>query len=118
MGSQGFEAKMRMVAELRTDPNDSGLKHLCILKGNYISSENKDESYVLEFDENMTFHNTGNRSKFDKIKETDEKRNRTQEKEIAKELIAKGKSIRETAETLNKKGYSVSKSAIGRWIKG
>jgi RecA-family ATPase len=59
IGSQGFEAKMRLVIELRSDQANSSLKHLCIVKGNYLPAEYKQQSYVLHFDENMNFTNTG-----------------------------------------------------------
>lgn len=78
LGSQGLEAKMRVVFELRPDPIDPDLRHLCILKGNYLPREAKAQSYALLFDENLTFHNTGNRASFgDLVKapaETEEER--------------------------------------------
>jgi uridine kinase len=70
LGSQGFEAKMRMVAEIRTDPSDPSKRHLCIVKGNYLDKEYKTESYVLAFDENLQFTNTGERKPFDELKST------------------------------------------------
>lgn len=36
IGSQGFEAKMRLVIEIRLDRTDNDLRHLCIVKGNYL----------------------------------------------------------------------------------
>ncbi|WP_133272468.1 AAA family ATPase [Hymenobacter radiodurans] len=64
LGSQGLEAKMRVVFELRPDPIDPDLRHLCILKGNYLPREAKSQSYALHFDENLLFHNTGARAAF------------------------------------------------------
>ncbi|MEO6692814.1 MAG: AAA family ATPase, partial [Saprospiraceae bacterium] len=60
LGSQGFEAKMRVVLELRTGDQDQ--KHLTILKGNYISRELKKSSLVLKFDESsLTYSTDGKR---------------------------------------------------------
>ena len=39
IGSQGLEAKMRLMMELRQDPERHDIRHLCIVKGNYLSSE-------------------------------------------------------------------------------
>jgi len=61
IGSQGYEAKMRLLLELRPDYVDNSKRHLCILKANYIPKHLKDKSYVLNFSENMVFANTGDR---------------------------------------------------------
>lgn len=50
VGSQSFEAKMRLVIQLSHDA--AGRKILTIVKGNYISTDRKNTSTVLEFDEN------------------------------------------------------------------
>ena len=68
LGSQGFEAKMRVVLELRTDYKDRNLKHLCIVKGNYLPAEYKNESYVLFFNDRQLFENTKNRVPFSQLK--------------------------------------------------
>ena len=41
LGSQAFEAKMRLVLELRTDIENVTYQHLCRVKGNYRSAEYK-----------------------------------------------------------------------------
>ena len=54
IGSQAFEAKMRVVMDLSTD--EEGRKLMSVVKGNYLSREMKKSSYVLEFDEEtLTF---------------------------------------------------------------
>ena len=68
-GTQGFEAKLRLIIELRADLNNPDLRHLCIIKANYLSKEYKLRSYVLNFNENMIFHNTGERTDFDDLAE-------------------------------------------------
>lgn len=68
LGGQGFEAKMRLVMELRNDVDDDDIKHLCIVKGNYLSKEFKNSSYKLEFDpETFLFSNTGERVPFEEL---------------------------------------------------
>lgn len=68
LSGQGFEAKMRLVIVLRADLTDLSLRHLCIVKGNYLPSESKRKSIVLRFDEpTLTFSNTGNRTFFSEL---------------------------------------------------
>jgi len=70
IGSQAFEAKMRLVMELRNDMANETLKHLCIVKGNYLPPDYKNESYRLQFTDNMTFINTGERTPFESLTKT------------------------------------------------
>lgn len=69
IGSQGFEAKMRLVVEMRLDKNTPDLRHFCVVKGNYLPQEQKNSSIVLKMDENLTFTNTGERVEYDKLNE-------------------------------------------------
>lgn len=64
IGSQGFEAKMRVVIELRSDPNSPDLRHFCVVKGNYIPQEMKNSSIVIRMDDNLTFSDTGERVEY------------------------------------------------------
>jgi hypothetical protein len=64
LGSQGIEAKMRLVIELKADKANVNLRHLCIVKGNYLPKEYKSESFQLLFTDNMTFEDTGERIPF------------------------------------------------------
>lgn len=74
IGSQGFEAKMRLVIELRLDKLEDDLRHFCIVKGNYIPQDKKNSSTVIRMDENLTFSNTGERVEYNKLnEETDRK---------------------------------------------
>lgn len=84
LGSQGIEAKMRIVMELRNDKVEAGMRHLCILKGNYLPQDTKNESFKLRFTENMVYENTGERVMFDYLKKTDSEEMERFEK--AKEL--------------------------------
>lgn len=115
IGSQAFEAKMRLLIELRTDPIVPHLKHLCVLKGNYLPVHCKRDSFELKFDENMLFSRTGNRVPFDKlVKNQSSSENSERQEKIheAKELRAEGKTVEETAEMLG-----VSKGTISKWLR-
>lgn len=111
LGSQGFEAKMRVVIELRTDRKDANIKHLCIVKGNYLTTEQKQQSYVLQFTENMTFHSTGERVPLDNLKNNDEKEAKRNQ---ALKLKEQGMTQQEIAEAL---GYA-NKSSISKLLNG
>jgi RecA-family ATPase len=81
LSGQGFEAKMRLVMELRSDISDSDYKHLCIVKGNYLGKEYKNSSYKLHLDsETFLFTNTGERVPFEDLAEPSEDRQKAAEK--------------------------------------
>lgn len=67
LGSQAFEAKMRLVLELRNDLADIAYKHLCCVKGNYLAAEYKTESIKLQFSQYLTFNETGERVPFENL---------------------------------------------------
>jgi RecA-family ATPase len=107
LSGQGFEAKMRLVIELRADLLNPSLRHLCIVKGNYLPASYKKESYVLQFDEaNFVFSNTGERMPFEMlVKQTDNE---------------SGKAKYQQAQELKDRGctYDQIASAIGFASKG
>jgi len=78
LGGQGFEAKMRLVIEFRADTQATDIRHLCIVKGNYLPGNFKTDSYVLRFDEDtFSFMDTGVRVPFlELIKPTDKAKER------------------------------------------
>ena len=71
IGSQGFEAKMRLLIELRKDPRQGceHLRHLCIVKGNYLPPTFKNSSFELLFTEHLNYIPTGNRVPFSALRE-------------------------------------------------
>lgn len=71
IGSQGFEAKMRLMIELRRDPRPGceHLRHLCIVKGNYLPPTFKNSSFELLFTEYLNYRPTGNRVPFNALRE-------------------------------------------------
>lgn len=111
LSGQGFEAKMRLVIELRADPSNPLHRHLCIVKGNYLPASYKKESYVLQFDEqNFVFSNTGKRMPFELLVKQTDTDNSKAKYEQAKELKEQGYSYEQIANAIgyNSKG-SVSK---------
>lgn len=71
IGSQGFEAKMRLLIELRKDPRQGceHLRHLCIVKGNYLAPTFKNASFELRFSPHLNYFPTGNRVPFEELRE-------------------------------------------------
>ena len=71
IGSQGFEAKMRLMIELRRDPRQGceHLRHLCIVKGNYLPPTFKNSSFELLFTEHLNYIPTGNCVPFSALRE-------------------------------------------------
>lgn len=107
LGSQGFEAKMRSVMMLTKDTNDTSLRHLCVVKNNYIGEEEKSKSYVLRFNNQLSFEYTGERVKLDELVAEEWL-------EDAKLLKEEGKTLREIVSILQSKGHKVSKSNLQR----
>ncbi len=109
LGSQGFEAKMRVVIELRKDRTDPQLRHFCIVKGNYLPEEYKSKSYVLRLSENMTFSNTGDRVPLTMLCQNNEKEAKIQQ---VVELSEQGYTQQEIADEM---GYK-NKSSVSRLL--
>ena len=100
IGSQGFEAKMRLMMELRPDPTHYDIRHLCVVKGNYLPSEYKHDSFELRFTPSLNFDATGERVPFSMLKERDVEREEAEAERLAlvQSLRDEGKSYREIAE--------------------
>ncbi len=124
LGSQAFEAKMRVLIELRRSKRNKDLLHLCIVKGNYLPNDYKQQSFDLQTDSDMNFTATGGRTELSEINSylpvippvNEEQLALMQQKEKDKETIIKlykqGKSIREISELVPQ-----SKSTVQRIIK-
>lgn len=108
LGSQGFEAKMRLVMELRNDSTQPNKRHLCIVKGNYLPKEHKTESYVLLFDDSLRFHPTGERIHFSELGAN----NKASTKETVRELNEQGVKQSDIAQRLG-----ISQSTVSRYLR-
>ena len=98
IGSQGFEAKMRIMMELRPDPERHNIRHLCVVKGNYLSDEYKHDSFVLRFTEGLNFEATGERVPFGCLKEHNEEMD--DKAVMARAMRDEGKTLQEIADAL------------------
>jgi RecA-family ATPase len=113
IGSQAFEAKMRVVVELRPNQHKQNLKDLWVLKANFLDSSHKTKSYVLEVNDNMIFSSNGDRSG----KGKSFKSNNPEIKAKVVELYEQGLTYRKIEEALKDTEFKTSKSAIGEMIK-
>lgn len=107
IGSQGFEAKMRLVMELRPDPERHDIRHLCVVKGNYLPSDYKHDSFVLRFTPGLNFVATGERVPFALLRERSEASDiRDERLEQARALRAEGKTLQQIADALGYKSVA------------
>lgn len=112
LGGQGLEAKMRLVLELRADLMEPSKKHLCIVKGNYLPSNFKKESYVLDFEESqLLFTNTEQRTPFEFLAKKDE----TSELKDKYNEITKMSQEGHSYKVIGTK-FGVTSSTISKWI--
>lgn len=109
LSGQGFEAKMRLVIELRADIMNPNNRHLCIVKGNYLPASFKRESYVLNFSEDtFTFTNTTERIPFEFLVKQNDADNKKEKYKVASALKKEGLTYEEIAKKI---GYA-SKGSI------
>lgn len=115
LGSQGFEAKMRLVMELRRDNQNPAYRHMCIVKGNYLPEYYKNESFLLEFDEQMLFHNKHDRIPFEnlvQVESSDRRNNKEDNMQQMKQLMVQGLNQTQMADELG-----LNKATISRYMK-
>ena len=68
VGSQSLEAKVRLGIEFRMDKHNEALRHFCIVKANGLDmGKYGKDSFVLKLDENLVYHNTGERVSFEDL---------------------------------------------------
>tara|TARA_A100001015_G_scaffold118569_1_gene131501 strand:- start:1070 stop:2050 length:981 start_codon:yes stop_codon:yes gene_type:complete len=112
LGSQSFEAKMRLVCLVRPDLVDDYKRHLCFVKGNYLAPEHKIESYVIKQDENLYFKATGERELFENLRV--EVKAKQDLKKLVLSLSDEKMTSREIESQLRSEGYKISKSTVHR----
>ena len=108
LGSQGFEAKMRLVIELRNDPAEPDKRHMCIVKANYLPKQYKTESFVLLFNGNLQFSMTGEKRLFEELKSD----NKVEIKERVRSMTREGKTQNEISNELG-----ISQPTVSRYLK-
>ncbi len=114
LGSQAFEAKIRVVLELKPYPNDETLRTLTITKGNYISSQIKKYSKVLFFNEDhLLFEDLGKDILTSSIATLSHKNPKKDEMlPLIKEMYQSKTPVRQIEAELKKKGYKIGKSSV------
>ena len=115
IGSQGFEAKMRLLMELRPDPERHDIRHLCIVKGNYLADTYKHDSFVLRFTHGLNFVATGERVPFAMLRERqpEHEEENAERLEIMRSMREQGMTLQQIADAL---GYK-SKTTITNILK-
>lgn len=72
LGSEAIVSAPRLGMEIRRDPRNSDIVHLCFTKGNYMGMDYKKSSYAMTMDaESLTFTPTGNRVPFEDLAKRD-----------------------------------------------
>lgn len=114
IGSQGFEAKMRLMMELRPDPERYDIRHLCMVKGNYLADEYKHDSYELRFTAGLNFEATGERVPFARLKERTDDDSERERIELMRSMRDEGMSYRQIAQELGYKSHASVIEALKR----
>jgi AAA domain len=112
IGGQGFEGKMRLLIELRRDHHDPTTRHLCIVKGNYLPDDYKNDSYVLRFTD-FVFEQTGERTSFEQLAKPKTVEDEGAKYKRAVELQHEGYTLEQIAQEL---GYS-NKGGVSKLLK-
>jgi archaellum biogenesis ATPase FlaH len=120
LGSQGIESFARCVLELRRDYAQTDLRHMCIVKGNYIPDALKQKSTVLKFNSNLLFSTTGKSVDFALLTKPDatKKQKELMEKRI-KELLAVNSKITvdKVHAILLEEGFNYGHTTVGDKMK-
>ncbi len=115
IGSQGFEAKMRLLIEIRKDKQFPSIRHICVVKGNYLPGELKTKSIVTDFNNNMLFENLNCSVPFEELKKSPDKNGHA--KARAFQLKSEGNSYSRITQQLKSEGFNYGRSTIGEWLK-
>ena len=114
LGSQGFEAKMRVTLGLSKEPSDSTMRRLKITKGNYLSAEDKESYYKLKFHDNMRFECVG-RSKTDTVSKSKKDIEKKAVLAMIPGLVKKGHNWDEITKIINDRGLDYGRSTLNKW---
>jgi RecA-family ATPase len=110
IGSQAFEAKMRVVLELRPNRHNISRKDLWVLKGNFLDPKHKNISHIMNMNDSLIFENTGETdTKLPILKESDP--------ELVKKITEyreAGLSCRKIEDALKDTKYKTGKSTIAK----
>lgn len=112
VGSQGFEAKMRSVIEIRKSKGN--VRHMVLLKCNFLPQKYKEIRHVLEFDEKtLLFSNTNSKIPINSG-------GKSEDPDTIKKVLKyrkNGLSIRGIEAKLKGTKYKIGRTAINKIIK-
>lgn len=110
IGSQAFEAKMRVVLELRPNRYNSVRKDLWVLKGNFLEPKHKNNSHIMEMNDSLIFENTGEKD----TKSPIYKKSDPELVEKITEFRVAGLSCRKIEDALKDTKHKTGKSTIAK----
>lgn len=110
IGSQAFEAKMRIVLELRPNRHNSVRKDLWVLKGNFLEPKHKNNSHIMEMNDSLIFENTGEKD----TKSPIYKKSDPELVEKITEFRVAGLSCRKIEDALKDTKHKTGKSTIAK----
>jgi len=121
IGSQGFEAKMRLVMELRKNGDNSN-RSLWFTKGNYLPESQKKVALELKFDDKQEFTFIGTKATVNLGLNNSRKFNDADKSKIMLEVkkhLNKKLSLDKVIDELKKVGFNAipSKGTLHTWIK-
>tara|TARA_R110000737_G_scaffold349079_2_gene384429 strand:+ start:1232 stop:2140 length:909 start_codon:yes stop_codon:yes gene_type:complete len=114
LGSQGFEAKMRVTLGLSKDPSDSSMRRLKITKGNYLSAKDKESYFKLKFHDNMRFECVG-RSKTITVSKSKKDSEKKAVLLMLPKLVDEDRSWDEITKIINDRGLDYKRSTLNKW---
>jgi RecA-family ATPase len=117
LGSVGIEGKARQVIILSQPDLHSSKRHLSIVKGNYVSVEDKKKTIVLDFDSKTLTYNKS--EVMYKVGEDIPKQKQTKKgRKRDPELVAKARKLRNEGAKLEAiaKVVGKDKSTVSRWL--
>lgn len=120
LGSQGFEAKMRLVIELRSDKLNKEIRHMCIVKGNYLKDKHKTKSVALKFKDFVFTREKKMDKDFESLISNEKYKYKKEIDDIIIDLhFNKGMAINKIPAKLNSMGFNKldSNSRAGKVIK-
>lgn len=122
LGSVGTHGKARNVIMLSKQPNNPNLKALKIVKGNYVSEEDKKNEILLVFDPVTLLHRVADDETLKEVNETQQKQSDyPKSKKQSKVFLLKQDAwkLKEAGNTLEVIGKLLGrdKSTISKWLK-
>ncbi len=119
LGSQGIEAKARLVLDFRKEHANPEFRRLYITKGNYISDDRKNVGYRLKMKDDLTYEMLENQVSLSSSNPTMKQNLEDQNKKIKRvhELQKEGKSIRQIAEIMQGEGIQIKPTSVHKYQK-